>query len=156
MTIVDSIMNLLTPQVVRPLAERLGKSPATIQTGIGSSVAALLVGIANHAGDAGFMSQVFDLLKSTNTQNILSTLPSLASGADTSSPAVEQGWKLSSLLLRDQQSHIENLIGLHSGLPADAGRELMSLAAPLTAGFLGRQIRDTGLTYHSFASMIPF
>jgi OOP family OmpA-OmpF porin len=154
MTIVDSIMNLLTPQVVRPLAERLGTSPATIQTGIGSSVAALLVGIANHAGDAGFMSQVFDLLKSTNTQNILSTLPSLASGADTSSPAVEQGWKLSSLLLRDQQSHIENLIGLHSGLPADAGRELMSLAAPLTAGFLGRQIRDTGLTYHSFASMI--
>jgi OOP family OmpA-OmpF porin len=31
---------------------------------------------------------------------------------------------------------------------------LMSLAAPLTAGFLGQQIRDTGLTSSSFANMI--
>jgi OOP family OmpA-OmpF porin len=152
--IVDSIMNLLTRQVTTSLADRLGASPAAVQTGIGTSVAALLAGIANRAGDSSFVSQVFNLVKSSNTQDILNTLPNLASGAGASSPATQQGLKLSSLLLGDQQSSIENFIGRQSGLTADAGRELMSLAAPLTAGFLGQQIRDTGLTSSSFANMI--
>ena len=154
MAIVDSIMNLLTRQVTTSLADRLGASPAAVQTGIGTSVAALLAGIANRAGDSSFVSQVFNLVKSSNTQDILKTLPNLASGAGASSPATQQGLKLSSLLLGDQQSSIENFIGRQSGLTADAGRELMSLAAPLTAGFLGQQIRDTGLTSSSFANMI--
>ena len=154
MAIVDSIMNLLTRQVTTSLADRLGASPAAVQTGIGTSVAALLAGIANRAGDSSFVSQVFNLVKSSNTQDILKTLPNLASGAGASSPATQQGLKLSSLLLGDQQSSIENFIGRQSGLTADAGRDLMSLAAPLTAGFLGQQIRDTGLTSSSFANMI--
>jgi OmpA-OmpF porin, OOP family len=147
-------MNLLTRQVTSSLAERLGASPSAVQTGIGTSVAALLAGIANRAGDSGFVSQIFNLARSTDTQNILNTLPNLASGAPTSSPTMEGGLKLSSLVLGNQQSHIENFIGRQSGLTADAGRELMSLAAPLTAGFLGHQIRGTGLSSSSFADMI--
>ena len=154
MAIVDSIMNLLTRQVTTSLADRLGASPAAVQTGIGTSVAALLAGIANRAGDSSFVSQVFNLVKSSNTQDILKTLPNLASGAGASSPATQQGLKLSSLLLGDQQSSIENFIGRQSGLTADAGRELMSLAAALTAGFLGHLIRETGLTALSFADTI--
>jgi outer membrane protein OmpA-like peptidoglycan-associated protein len=154
MSIVDSIMNLLPWQVTSSLADRLGASPSAVQTGIGTSVAALLAGFANHAGDPTFVTQVFNLVKTTNTQNILDTLPKLASGAAASSPATDPGWKLSSLLLHGQQSQIENFIGRQSGLTADAGRELMALAAPLTAGFLGQQIRDTGLTLSEFAGMI--
>ena len=91
MAIVDSIMNLLTRQVTSSLAERLGASPAAVQTGIGTSVAALIAGIANHSVDSGFMSQVFNLVKSADTQNIVNTLPRLASGESASSPVVEQG-----------------------------------------------------------------
>jgi OmpA-OmpF porin, OOP family len=154
MAIVDSIMNLLTRQTTSSLADRLGATPSAVQAGIGTSVAALLTGIANRSGDPGFMSQVFNLVKSADTQNIVHTLSHLASGEGASSPIVEQGWKFSSLLLRNQQAPIENLIGRQSGLTADAGHELMSLAAPLTAAFLGHQIRDTGLTSSSFAVMI--
>jgi OmpA-OmpF porin, OOP family len=154
MAIVDSIMNLLTRQVTTSLAERLGASPSAVQAGLGMSVGALLAGIANRAGDSGFVSQVFNLAKSADTQNILNTLPNLASGAAASSPTMEQGLKLSSLVLGDQQSHIEDFIGRQSGLTVDAGRELMSLAAPLTVGFLGHQIRGTGFTSSSFADII--
>jgi OmpA-OmpF porin, OOP family len=153
-TIVDSIMNLLTRQVTTSLADRLGASPSAVQTGIGTSVAALLAGIANRTGDSGFVSQAFNLLKGANTQNILNTLPNLASGAAASSPTMKQGLDLSSLVLGGQQAHIENFIGRQSGLTAEEGRELMSLAAPLTAGFLGNQIRDAGLNASSFAVMI--
>jgi len=156
MAIVESIMNLLTRQVTSSLAERLGASPSDVQMGIGSSVAALLAGIASRVGDSGFVSQVFQLVKTADTQNILDTLPNLASGTGASSPAMEMGSKLCSLLLRGQQSHVEDLIGHQSGVAAGAGRELMSLAAPLTAGFLGHEIRDTGLTPSRFAEMIRY
>jgi OmpA-OmpF porin, OOP family len=154
MAIVEAIMNLLTRQVTSSLADRLGVSPPDVQMGIGSSVAALLAGIASRAGDSGFVSQVFQMVKAADTQNILDTLPNLASGAAASSRAVELGSKLSTLLLRGQQSHVEEMIGLQSVLTAGAGREFMTLAAPLTAGFLGHEIRGTGLTPSAFANMI--
>jgi OmpA-OmpF porin, OOP family len=154
MAIVDSIMNLLTRQVITSLADRLGTMPSAIQAAIGTSVAALLGGIANRAGDPGFVSQVFNLVKTADTQNILNTLPSLAAGTAMSSPATKDGLKFSSLLLGSQKSHIESFIARQSGLTADAGHELMSLAAPLTAAFLGHEIRSAELTTSSFASMI--
>jgi len=156
MAIVESIMNLLTRQVTSSLAERLGASPSDVQMGLGSSVAALLAGISSRAGDSGFVSQVFQMVKGADTQNILETLPNLASGAGASYPATELGSKLSSLLLRGQQSHVEDLIGDQYDLAAGAGGELMSLAAPLTAGFLGYEIRDTGLTPSAFADMMRY
>jgi hypothetical protein len=154
MAIVESIMNLLTRQVTSSLAERLEISAPDVQMGIGSSVAALLAGIASRAGDSKFVSQVFQMVKAADTQNILDTLPNLASGAGESSRAMELGSRLSSLLLRGQQSHIEELIGLQSVLCTGAGHEFMSLAAPLTAGFLGHEIRGTGLTPSGFADMM--
>jgi OOP family OmpA-OmpF porin len=154
MAIVEAIMNLLTRQVTSSLAERLGVSAPDVQMGIGSSVAALLAGIASRTGDSGFVSQVFQMVKAADTQNILDTLPNLASGAAAPSRAMELGSKLSSLLLRGQQSHVEELIGLQSVLAAGAGREFMTLAAPLTAGFLGHEIRGTGLTPSAFADMM--
>jgi hypothetical protein len=156
MALVESIMNLLTRQVTSSLAERLGASPSDVLMGLGCSVAALLAGIASRTGDSGFVSQVFQMLKTADTQNIIDTLPKLASGAEASSPAMELGSKLSSLLLRGQQSHVEDLIGDQSGLTAGAGGQLMSLAAPLTAGFLGYEIRDSGLTPSAFADMMRY
>jgi OOP family OmpA-OmpF porin len=154
MAIVEAILNLLTRQVTSSLAERLEVSPPDVQMGIGSSVAALLAGIASRAGDSRFVSQVFQMVKAADTQNILDALPNLASGTGASSRVMELGSRLSSLLLRGQQSHVEELIGLQSVLATGAGREFMSLAAPLTAGFLGHEIRDTGLTPSAFADMI--
>jgi hypothetical protein len=156
MAIVESIMNLLTRQVTSSLAERLGASPSDVQMGLGSSIAALLAGISSRAGDSGFVSQVFQMVKTADTQNILDALPNLASGTDTSSPAIELGSKLTFLLLRGQQSHVEDLIGDQFGLAAGAGGELMSLAAPLTAGFLGYEIRGTGLTPAAFADRMRY
>lgn len=149
-TIVDSVLGLVSPQVANTLATRLGVSAVNIQSALGSSVATLLGGIAHHSDDSAFMGRVFNLANGSNTQNIFSNLTNLALGVSTSH-AAEQGMKLTSLLFGNQQSSVESLIGHRSGLGSAAGRELMTLAAPLTVGFLGQQIRDRGLTPASFA-----
>ena len=151
-SMVESIMNLVTPQLASSLASKLGASPTAVQSGLGTGIAALLGGLASRAGDSGFMSQIFNMVSGSNSQNILSSLPNLISGAG--GPVAEQGSKLTSLLFGGQQSKVEGLIGQQSGLGAGAGSMLMSLAAPLVTGFLGQQIRDKGLSASSFASLL--
>src|ERR1700748_3052527 len=69
--IIDSIMNLVTRQVTSSLAGRLGTFPSAVHAGLGTSVAALLAGIANRTADCNFIRQVFNLVKNADTQNIL-------------------------------------------------------------------------------------
>lgn len=152
-TMIDSIMGLVTPQVTSALASRLGGSATAVQSGLGTTIAALIGGLANRTGDSGLMSQIFHLISGSNMQGVLSSLPSLASGAGGGQVA-EQGSRLTSMLFGGQQSAIESLIGRQSGLGAGAGSALMSMAAPLLTGFLGQQIRDRGLNLSSFSSLI--
>lgn len=152
-SIFDGIMERVTPQLANTLATRLGVSATAVQSGIGTSVAALLTGIANRAGDSGFIGRIFNLASNSNTQNIFNSVPNLALGAS-ASHATEQGLKLTSLLFGSQHTSVENMIGRQSGLGAAAGSDLMAIAAPLTVGFLGQHIRDMGFAPSSFAGAI--
>ncbi len=151
-SIVESIMSLVTPQLAGSLASKLGASPTTVQSGLGTSIAALLGGLASRAGDSGFIGQIFNMVSGSNSQSILSSLPNLISG--TGGPVAEQGSKLTSMLFGGQQSKVEGLIGQQSGLGAGAGSMLLSLAAPLVTGFLGQQIREKNLNASSFANLL--
>ncbi len=150
-SIVDSILSRVPAQVTSSLAERLGGSEYAVSSGLGTSIAATLGGLANRAGDQGFMSQIFNLINGFTTQSALIT--SLVSGAE-GLQVTEQGSRLASLLFGIQQSKIEQLIGRESGMGATAGGRLLSLGVPLTAGYLAQQIRDRGLSASSFASLV--
>lgn len=152
-SIVDSILGLVSPQVTNTLATRLGGTATTVQAGLGTGVAALLAAIASHANDSGFMGRVFNLANGSNTQNIFNSLTNLALGVSTSH-AGEQGLKLTSLLFGHQQAGVESMVGHQSGLGSAAGSDIMAVAAPLTLGFLGQQIRERALTPTSFAGLI--
>ncbi len=152
-SIVDSITRLVPSQVISSLALRLGESSFAVQDGIDMSVATLIGGIAHHVGEPGFMMQLFNVVRRSNMSCVLSHLPYLATGASPSFTS-EQGTRLASMAFGDRQKSIEYLVENHAGLGAFAGDELMALAAPLTAGFLGQQIEDRNLDVASFSSMI--
>jgi OOP family OmpA-OmpF porin len=152
-SIVSSAIRLMPPEVTSSLASRLGGSKSAVQSGVGLSVATLIRGIANHAGDPGFMMRLFNLARESDMNNVLTSLPDLASGAG-SSLVAEQGAKLISMLFGHRQTAIEYVLAHHSGLGAFAGSELMSLAAPLTVRVLAQQIHDQGLNVCSFSNLI--
>jgi outer membrane protein OmpA-like peptidoglycan-associated protein len=153
MAIVDSIMNLLTPQVTSAFADKLGVSTGEVQTGVGASVAAILSGIVDRSSDHSFVAEVFYLVKSVPTAGVLNTLSDLASGLDIPSAVENQVSKLTSLVFGDRL-RVEEAIALRSGLTAGSGHEVMGLAGTLTAGYLGRLIRDSGLSVGSFTEAL--
>jgi len=145
-SIVDSLMSMLGPQVVGPIASRLGESTDAVQRGLQGSSAAMLAGIASKADQPGFMSQIFSLI--TNPANSSSAFSSLASNlgaAATGSPLGDLGSRFASSIFGPGQSAITDAIGRFSGLSGSKASSLITMAAPLVLGFLGQHVRDNGL-----------
>src|SRR5271170_7984399 len=144
----DSLMGMLGPQVVGPVASKLGESPETVQRGLQMGSAAMLAGLASKAGQPGFLSQIFGLV--TNPANtpaalsgITSNLGSLASGA-TSSPLGSLGSQFLSSIFGPNLSTVTDSIGRSTGLASSKVGSLLSMAAPLVLGVLGQHVRQNG------------
>lgn len=143
-SIIESLMSTLGPQVVGPIASRLGVSTDAVQSGLQSTSAALLSGIASKADQPGFLSQIFNMIKSpANSADALSDAVSNA-GSSGAGALSDLGSKFASTVLGSGQSAVTDAIGRASGLGDKAGA-MMGMVAPLVLGFLGKHVRDNGL-----------
>ena len=149
-SILESLMSALGPQVVGPLASRLGESTDTVQRGLQSGSAAMLGGIAAKADQPGFIGQIFSLI--TNPANGTGTLSSLASNlgstatGSVSSTVTDLGSRFLSNIFGSNLSSVTDAVGRTSGLAGSKASTLMTMAAPLVLGFLGQHVRENGLS----------
>jgi len=149
--ILDSLMGMLGPQVVGPLASQLGESTETVQRGLQTGSAAMLAGLAAKVGQPGFLSQIFGLI--TNPANssgalssITSNLGSLVSGGASGSPLGSLGGQFLSSIFGPNMSTVADTIGRSTGLASNKVGSLLSMAAPLVLGVLGQQVRQNNLS----------
>jgi OOP family OmpA-OmpF porin len=157
-SILDSLMGLLGPQVVNPVASQLGESTETVQRGLQSGSAALLAGIAAKAGQPGFLGQIFGLI--TNPANsagslssVASNLGSLGSGGSGSSIG-DLGSRFLSTVFGSNLSTVTDSLGRSTGLSAGKAGTLLSMAAPLVLGVLGRHVQENGSSAADLGSTI--
>jgi OOP family OmpA-OmpF porin len=148
--ILDSLMGMLGPQVLGPVASQLGESTETVQRGLQTGSAAMLAGLASKVGQPGFLSQIFGLITNpANTSGALSSitsnLGSLASGAS-SSPMGNLGGQFLSSIFGSNLSSVTDSLGRAGGLTSGKMGSLLTMAAPLVLGVLGQHIRQNGLS----------
>jgi outer membrane protein OmpA-like peptidoglycan-associated protein len=157
-SILESLMSALGPQVVEPLASRLGASSDMVQRGLQSGAASMLGGIAAKADQPGFMGQIFSLI--TNPANSSGSLSSLASNLSstatggTSSTIMDLGSRFLSSIFGSNLSAVSDAVGRTSGLPSSKASSLLTMAAPLVLGFLGQHVRESGLNAADLGSKL--
>ncbi|MCC6537400.1 MAG: OmpA family protein [Bryobacterales bacterium] len=152
-SMLDSLMSLAGPQIMSALAGRLGESEAKVGDGLKTAAGALLAGVATRSTDSSFISQIFSLVTGSGASGILGNLAGLASSGPSGATG-ELGQKLLGLVLGGQQSAVTSAIAAASGLKASSAQGLLGMAAPLVAGFLGKQVSTGGLNASSFASLL--
>src|SRR5258707_15187784 len=142
--ILDSLMGMLGPQVVGPLASQLGESTDTVQRGLQTGATAMLAGLAAKVGQPGFLSQIFGLITNpANTPGALSGLtsnPGSLVSSLTSSPLGSLGSQFLSSIFGSNMSSVTDAIGRSTGLASSKVGSLLSMAAPLLLGFLGQHV----------------
>ncbi len=149
-SILDSVMGMLGPQLVGPVASQLGESTDSVQRGLQTGAAAMLGGLAAKAGQPGFLGQIFGLITNpANTSGAFSALTSnpggLVSGI-TSSPLGGLGSQFLSGIFSPNTSSITDTIGRSTGLASSKVGSLLSMAAPLLLGVLGQHVRQNNLS----------
>jgi OmpA-OmpF porin, OOP family len=148
-SILDSIMNMLGPEVVGPVASQLGESPDTVQRGLQTGSAAILAGLASKVGQPGFLGQIFGLITNpANTPSALSGLTSNPGGLGSvaaSSPIGSLGSQFLSNIFGSNLSTVTDMLGQSTGLGSKIG-PLLTMAAPLVLGVLGNHVRQNGLS----------
>ena len=152
-SMMDSILAMVTPDMQQAIASRLGESVQTVQSGLSATTAATLGGLAAKAGDSGFLSQIMNLAASANTQNVLGSLTTTASGTPSGGTA-ELADRFLPMVFGAQQGEVASTIAQHAGLSASSVTSLLKMAALLVLAFLGRAQASGSLTAGSLGSLL--
>jgi OmpA-OmpF porin, OOP family len=147
-SIIDNVMGFLGPQIAGPLAATMGESADTIQRGLQGGAAAMLSGLAAKADEPGFLGQIFGMI--TNPANTPAALSGLTSNMGAAvaggSPLTDLGGRFLSSIFGSRMSSVTDAMGQFSGLGASKASTLLSMAAPLVLGGLGKYVRDNNVT----------
>lgn len=70
-SLLDSLKDRISPDVVRGLASNLGESTDSVQRALQTSSAAMLTSLASKAQDSGFLSQIMNLISSSGVRGAM-------------------------------------------------------------------------------------
>ena len=154
-TILDSLNSLATPAVGQ-IAQRLGESDVAVSRGIQTSFACIIGGLVTKSRDLGAISQIFDLFSNRSAAAIpTGDVQSMLSGLTAGPPASGLAGTLLNTLFGGKANGVGDLIARTAGFKnLSSGSSLLGMAAPLVLGFLGKKVRDNGMTVGGLTSLL--
>jgi len=152
-SILDGVMGLVTPEMQHSLAARLGESPTTIQSGLGTAAAALLGGMLTKTADTGFLNQLIGLVSGSSGQSILGSLSNLGSSGLTGSVSDIAG-KFLPAIFGGQQNQVAGVLAQRAGITSTTASSLLQTAVPLVLGFFAKMHASRALNTSSLANML--
>jgi OOP family OmpA-OmpF porin len=148
--LIDTVKSYLTPEVTQKLATLVGESPANTREAMDSGIPTLLAGLTNFASTGDGATQLTNMINRGDYGNILNNLSSLLSGGNATQSMLSTGRDLLGTLFGGRLSAVIDLLANATGLKSSSTSSLLSLAAPLILGILGKQ----GLSPTSLLSLL--
>lgn len=153
-TIFDAARELVTPAILSRISAQTGDSEAALTKGFGAVTPLLFASLANKSEDRTFMSQVANLaIDAVSDTNVPTHIPQAVggvSGIDTTTPT---GTWLSRLF-GGNLSEVVDGVTRYAGVSRGTSASLLSMAAPLVLGYLGRMMRRDGLNADGLADWL--
>lgn len=144
--LLDILSKQLGSSVIDQASQYLGENAGSTQTAMGAVLPALLGTVVNGAttneGAKGIMNM---LTEGNHDGSILSNLGGLFGGGASTSGLLDAGNGIVRQLLGDKAGAIAEMIAKFSGIKGSSATSLMSMAAPLLMGTIGKQVKDNGL-----------
>src|SRR4029453_7920015 len=152
-TMLDNLRDLVSPAILSTLSRQTGESESGISRGFSAAIPAIASTIAGRADDQGFMRTLFDLATKTAAAphpEAIGGLLSSPTGIDTTSPI--GGWL--SGLFGHNLSGVTNSIARYAGISGTSATSILSIAAPLVLGCIGRLVRSDNLSVAALADVL--
>ena len=128
------------------VSSMLGEDSSKTQSAITSAVPALLGGLLNKASDAKGASEIFGMLKDGNHDGgVLDNVSGLLSSNTGFQGLLSSGLPMLKSLFGDKADTVVNGLAQSSGISASSSSSLLSMAAPLLMGAVGKEVKTKGL-----------
>jgi OmpA-OmpF porin, OOP family len=161
-TMIDSLRESVSPAILSALSRQTGESASGVSKGLSAAIPAIASTIAGRADDQGFVSDLLDLAKTTaagpHPFEAISAFASSPTGIDTTNPiGIDttnpfRGWL--SDLFGHNLSAVTDSIARYAGIGRASAISLLSLAAPLVLGYIGRLVRSDNLSVAGLSDLL--
>jgi OmpA-OmpF porin, OOP family len=149
------VKDQLTSAAVGKISEFLGESHENTTSAVGAAVPTLLGSIMEKASTTDGAGSLLNMLKDGGHDgSMMGNLAGSLGSGDGISSLLSGGSGIISSLLGGKAGGIIDLISSVSGIKKSSSSSLLSLAAPILMGVLGKQVSSQGLGVSGLASML--
>jgi outer membrane protein OmpA-like peptidoglycan-associated protein len=152
-SLLTSLLGMFDKSSLSGMAGTLGESEQSVSRGVQSSIAAVLGGLASKSEDPIALGKIVDLGTKVLPGDI--TWSSVANSiSNPSSPLMSGGKRLLSALFGSSENVVTSAISGESGLRSNVTSTMMAMAAPMVMSFLGKRMRDEGMSMAGLGSLL--
>jgi len=151
--LLTELNSIIKPSTMAEIATQLGVPERSAARGLALSGASAFAGLANKSGDPGLMRQIIDTVARTPADAIASGV-STGQLRDPTSPLLSTGRNLLSSLFGGSTDRVADAIGREAGLGSGVMSTIMSLGVSGLLSFIGKRVRDEGITASSLGSFL--
>ena len=154
-SLMDTVKDYLTPDVMKQISSVAGETPENTKRAMESIVPTLLSGAAKLAESPGGDNQLINLInKQTSDGNILNNLGDQLSGGNATQRFMSSGGNIIKALFGGKLNSVIDTLASSVGIKGSAISSLLSIAAPLVLGVLGKERSARGLGATGVASLL--
>lgn len=150
----DAVKGYLTPDTVRSASSLVGESESNTRQTLNSAVPTLLSGLTNMVSSREGVSSFGGLIRDGGFGSAVDNVGSLFSGGSTTSSMLGAGQQLIGKIFPGKASAVTDLLARSGGVSSSSATSLLSLAAPLIMGVLGKRAAAQGLDSNGLANAL--
>lgn len=155
MDLLGLVKEQLTATVISKISDFLGESTDNTTSALGSAMPSILGGLMQKASTTEGASDLFNIIKTTGHDgSLLSNLSDILGDVTNASKLASVGGGLLGNIFGDKVGGLTKIIADISGIKTGSASSLLSIAAPILMGVLGKQINSQGMGVSGLASLL--
>jgi OmpA-OmpF porin, OOP family len=155
MDLLGLVKEQLSTAAVSKISSFLGESNENTASALGSAVPSILGGLMQQASTTKGAGDLLNTIKTGGHDGgILDNLSSMLEDVDGSSNLVSAGTSLLGSIFGDKVGSLANIISGISGIKTGSASSLLSMAAPILMGVLGKQVTSQGMGVSGLANLL--
>jgi OmpA-OmpF porin, OOP family len=149
------VKDQLTSAAMGKISEFLGESSQNTQSAVGAALPTILGGLMEKASTTDGAGSILGMLtKDGHDGSLLGGLGDMLGSGDGISSLLSGGSGIISSIFGDKVGGVVDLIANVSGMKKSSSSSLLSMAAPILMGVLGKQVTSQGLGISGLANLL--
>ncbi|HEY6308942.1 MAG TPA: OmpA family protein [Candidatus Angelobacter sp.] len=153
-SLLDAVKSQFTPDVLRSASSLVGESESSTRQTLSGAVPSVLSGLTGMVGSREGASGLANLIREGGYGAAAENVRSLFGGGSATNNMIGAGQQLLSKIFGNKGSAVNDLVAKSGGVSSSSAAKLMSLAAPLVLGVLGKRAAAQGLDASGLANTL--